>query len=266
MKTLYISLMALMLAASGYAQDTATDTTRIKVGNVTIIVEGDEDDDDNNTTNSTTEEQDTLGDIETTLFGLDLGMNLMLQNGTTTFGSKYNPIENRIGKSMHVGLHFLPTRINLVKHVVNLKTGLTLDVMNYRFDNKTVMLPRTDSVAVYFDSTGFQKSKLTATYLQIPLLLQFDTNPEEEERSFRFAFGGYGGLLIGSQTKLVTNTDEKIKTEDDFNLNKIRYGVTARIGYGGFDLYVNYQLSELFSSKKDPGFTALTFGVNLLDF
>lgn len=66
---------------------------------------------------------------------------------------------------------------------------------------------------------------------------------------------------------------KKLKDKQDYNLNKIRYGVSAKIGVGNFSLFGYYNLSDLF--KKDKGiledsqlknFNTFTVGISLSSF
>lgn len=107
------------------------------------------------------------------------------------------------------------------------------------------MIPRIDSVALESSEVSLKKNKLAATYVGIPIMLRFETKPGDLNRSFHIAAGGFGEYLIGSHTKTKSTSNDKVKQHDDFNLNRFRYGVTGRIGYGWASLFVNYSLSEL---------------------
>ena len=75
--------------------------------------------------------------------------------------------------------------------------------------------------------------------------------------------GGFGGILIGSHTKQVKTDGEKIKIHDDYNLNTLRYGLSARVGYRGFNVYANYALSNMFRDGVQPKLTPLEAGIGL---
>jgi hypothetical protein len=72
------------------------------------------------------------------------------------------------------------------------------------------------------------------------------------ERSFHISAGGFGEYLMGAHTKTKNNSDAKNKQHDDFNLNRFRYGITARAGYGWVSLFTNISLSELLVSGAGP--------------
>ncbi|HEU5146680.1 MAG TPA: PorT family protein, partial [Chryseosolibacter sp.] len=69
---------------------------------------------------------------------------------------------------------------------------------------------------------------------------------------------------ISSKTKLVYESDgerEKEKNRDDFNLNNLRYGVRLQIGLRSTDLFINYDMNELFATDKGPELNAVSFGI-----
>ena len=74
---------------------------------------------------------------------------------------------------------------------------------------------------------------------------------------------------------------KKLKSKEDFNLNRIRYGLSARIGIGNFSLFGYYNLTPLFKDGKGisdisgtpPNTTAvkndfntMTIGISLASF
>jgi hypothetical protein len=147
---------------------------------------------------------------------------------------------------------------------VNLVTSLNLDIQQYAWNKSVYMMPDTDRVVMVNDSVKYEKSKLTSYYLQVPLMLNFQSNPDEDDKNFTFAVGGFGGLLTGAKSKIKYPEGDKEKIKDDFNLNKFRYGVTARIGYKNMEFYANYVLTDMFQDNRGPQFNSITFGVGLL--
>ena len=81
-----------------------------------------------------------------------------------------------------------------------------------------------------------------------------------------FSTGVIGGVKIGSSTKVQYEGTEKgkDKTRNDFNLSQFRYGLTARIGYGGFRVFANYYPTPLFEEGKGPELYPFTVGLILL--
>ncbi|MDQ3534522.1 MAG: PorT family protein [Bacteroidota bacterium] len=96
------------------------------------------------------------------------------------------------------------------------------------------------------------KSLLNSNYVDIPLELKYHFGANEFT-GFNVAIGGRVGYLIDAKTK-VNYEDRgelvKLKTKETYNLNRLRYGVTARIGLGRFNLYYYQNLSPLFKNNS----------------
>lgn len=203
--------------------------------------------------------------VDVDWFGLDLGWNNFLTDGKVG----KNPVEMmelESLRSMHVTSHFLPTRVTLFGNgAVNLKSAISLNVNNFRFKNDFILNPDADYVTPVASAEPFSKNKLVSTFLQIPLLLNFKTRPNRES-SVEFSVGGYAGYLLDAKTKRIDMNDKKIKDHDDYNLNPLKYGVTARLDFKWFDFYVNYNLSNFFADGQGPKTQIVEAGVNLLNY
>ena len=97
-------------------------------------------------------------------------------------------------------------------------------------------------------------------------MLNFESKPRKLKHSFHLSAGAFGGVLIASHTKVKTETEKKIKARDDFNLNKIRYGVSGQIGYGWFNIYANYALNGMFTDGEGPALTPFSVGISIIGF
>ena len=98
-------------------------------------------------------------------------------------------------------------------------------------------------------------------------MLNFNTDPRHDE-GFSLSIGGYAGVLWGGKTKQVSDVEGKKKVRDEFNLNKFRYGLTARVDLRWLDFYFNLNMSQLFEEEEDRGINTQTFtaGINIIDF
>jgi hypothetical protein len=109
---------------------------------------------------------------------------------------------------------------------------------------------------------------LKSTFVNVPLLLEFNTN-KNPEKSFHLAFGVIGGFKLGSRTRqILEQNGEEIKliNKDDYNLNPFRVNAHASIGYRGVSLYADYALTPLFENGKGPELSPFTIGVKLISF
>ena len=206
---------------------------------------------------------------------LDVGKSLYIANqDLPTIEGDINPMDQRIWGSWNIGLHLFKQKISLYKGYVNLKWGISFDYSEYRFDNDISMVDRTSQVT-FVNAVGingnpiddFDKNELQTWYLNVPLELHFETNPNNDKRSFRLSAGGFAGIFLDSQYKQEYDIYE-VTANDDFNLNNFRYGLTGSIGYGWFNLYGNYALNGLFSEDGDGGYAVspLNVGIKVVPF
>ncbi len=173
-------------------------------------------------------------------------------------------------KSLHFSLNLIEKNVHLYKNYVNLVSGLGFEWNSYNFRNK-ITLPSNapyisaSNTTVSPDSIAFSKNKLKVAYIKAPLLLEFNTNNTNADKSFHIAIGAEVGYKIGSKTKQVYElggNEYRIKRKEDYNLSPLKYVEWVRAGYGNyFTAFVNYGLSELFEKDKGPAIFPLTAGV-----
>jgi hypothetical protein len=161
-------------------------------------------------------------------------------------------------------------RIGGIKSPLSLRSGITFMFYNYMFDGNIQV--RDEPVAgndyTYFveDNTlPLDKSKLAVTTINVPLMAILDFKNDSSDTNFRFGVGGFIGYRIGAHTKIKYNQDghdRKDKDDGNFNLEDLQYGLKGIIGYRGTDLFVNYNLNELFKNNRGPKANAISFGVS----
>ncbi len=118
-----------------------------------------------------------------------------------------------------------------------------------------------DSSAIYgmiLDDTirDYSKNKLRASYINIPLMLEFNTS-DDNDKSFHVAAGVVGGWKMGSITKQKWEDDNEkyqARRKSDFNLNPFTLDATARIGYKNLTVFATYGLTPLFQKDKEMCF------------
>ncbi len=243
----------------------SSDSTAIKIGNISIRITEDNEDEDQEDTNGVAEEKPDI--VVTEWAMMDLGINALTRNGDFKIGTEAAPFDDlNFGRSWNLDMHLFRQKVSLVKQKFNLEYALTFSWYNYAFQNDVIIEPRADEFSFALSDDPLRKSKMSMTYLTIPLMLNLETNPERKSHSFRFSAGMSGGVRIASRTK--TKTEDKLKTKqrDDFNLNGFRYGPTVRIGYGWFNLYAQYAMSDFFADDKGPELNAFTAGISLRAF
>ena len=169
------------------------------------------------------------------------------------------------GKSLEIDFNFYELNIGLCKNYIGLVSGMGLSFNNYRFENSyTLKKGQFMTEPVSLNPDNLSKTKLAITYLNVPLLLEFQVPVNHNEGRLFVNAGIIGGVKIGSHTK-VKYGDKKDKDRSGFNLNAFKYEATARIGYKDICLFANYSLTPLFQSGKGPELTPFTIGISFLN-
>ena len=157
----------------------------------------------------------------------------------------------RVGKSVDVNIWLFIQRLNLLKHVVNLKYGLGVELNNYRYESPL----RYDKVANIFNqdlTRHYKKNKLAADYVTVPLMLNFNFTPHNYyNKSFGFSAGVSAGYLYSSRQKMITSEDGKQKTHDDFYLRPFKLSYVAELQLGPVKLYGSLATQSMFEKGLD---------------
>lgn len=166
--------------------------------------------------------------------------------------------------------------INLVDFVIvsnrhfGLITGLGLEINNFRFD-QNMTLVRDDAgyiVPRYFDTEDIHltKSKLTTTYLNIPLLAEFKFGRGRKPRGF-INFGVVGGLRLEGHTKIQSKSPSfkgTEKTHGGLNLRNFHYGAEVNVGYSKVALSARYYPHSIFSENGGPQVQQVNIGISFM--
>lgn len=267
--------------------------TRIKIGNLELMVDADDwdeledefDDDDIPIRRYNYEEKSI--DRTRHFFNVDFGMNNWIEDG------KFPNSENYTVKpwgSWYFALN--STNRTWVSGPLFMEWGFGFSWYNWKMEDPDIRIIKgddqiefTDVETINPDVSGI-KSRLTAPYVNISFVPMLDfakgkrkvKNLERGSVSFktykkqgiRFGAGGYAGYRIGGNTKFVYREDgkkQKDKNKGSYYLENFRYGIRGQVGYKGLDLFVMYDLNNVFSGVAGPEnnnrLNALTFGITL---
>ena len=198
--------------------------------------------------------------------GIDFGFNGFDKEDYSMYNSADKDFMSlNQGKSIEFNLNFYELNIGLAKNYVGLVSGMGFSFNNYRFDNDyTIAKGATRTEPVALNPNNLSKTKLAVSYLNVPVLLEFQIPVNHNEGRLFINGGIVGGVKIGSHTK-VKYGDKKDKDRSGFNLNSFNYAATARIGYNDISLFAKYSLTPLFQTGKGPDLTPFTIGISFLD-
>lgn len=161
--------------------------------------------------------------------------------------------------------------------------GVGLSLERYSFEDNFTFTSSVDASSVRTVSAtdlnslvsnpiSFDKSKLALHYVDVPLELRYYKSKNQYNRGFRAAIGMKVGVLYSSFTKYRYEDrggdNRTVKDRQDLGLNRFRYGVQARVGFGGISLFGFYELSDKWDIAPAGGeeTRSLTFGITLTGF
>ncbi len=162
----------------------------------------------------------------------------------------------RNGKSVNVGIWIFMQKLNMVKHVVNFKYGLGLDLNNYRFDDTHVLFEKNPTKVMYSTSGNILKNKLAADYITVPALINLNFTPQRK-RGFGLSAGISAGYLYSARQKLKDGGKQKI--HDDFDLRQWKLSYIGELNLGLVRLYGSYAFKSMWDKGLDQ--TPYTVGI-----
>jgi len=208
--------------------------------------------------------------------GVDLGFNgFMNSDFKTSPPADGEFMDLNQGKSVSIGLNLFQYSIDLQrnKNNIGLVTGIGWTFYNYRTDSQYIIEKDqvTGNTMGRFEADkNVKKNKITASFINIPLLLEFQV-PAGQDHNNRFFFsaGGYCGFKLGSHTKVVYDDGggkDKDKNRGDINIRPFQYGAMVRVGYRFIKLYGTYNFSTFYADNKGPELYPYTIGLTLINF
>ena len=200
-------------------------------------------------------------------FGLTANGFLNAQDKLAT-GSELGFLELDPARSIGVQLNLLEKRFPIIKDYLGITTGLGIQWNRFALKGNYDITATNDTIfGVENTSVQYSKNVLSSTYLQAPLLLQINTNKNPSE-SWTIAAGIVGGIRIGGLHKTkweVEGNQNKDKTKDDFNFNPFSASLMGLVGYGNWNLYMTYNLTDVFNEGSALSLRGVNAGI-LLSF
>jgi hypothetical protein len=147
--------------------------------------------------------------------------------------------------------------------------GLGIGCSNIFFSNQPASpisaVPRADASG----GSHFKKYKVVTTFLEVPVELRFALDPENTNKSWKFAIGTKVGLMLNAYAKgkniengsgqIVDGSVYKIANKSFYNA--IKLAGTARISKGPFGVFAQYQVTSLIKSIYGPAMYPFSFGI-----
>ncbi|MBA2422462.1 MAG: outer membrane beta-barrel protein [Chitinophagales bacterium] len=174
-----------------------------------------------------------------------------------------------------INLNFL-YQFSIIPSVLGIAPGLTYSVASVKTNSIYQYSFISDSSEILYTSLEpynpslYEKSKLSTSFIGIPIELHVHTKSNEKGRSFLIAPGFRAGLLVGNFWKLKYTGEQpgqsRIKVYCIENLTPFSYGLSLRLMYYKFGIYGYYSLSNLFESGRGPAIMPVSLGITISPF
>ena len=174
-------------------------------------------------------------------------------------------------KSMIYRLNIFEFNVPISKYSFGFATGAGLEWNSMALEENINLYEDVNGViqAEYIDvnEKDYKKNRFNAAYITIPLLFEFQI--PVKQRKIHFGAGLIGSMRAWSKQKQTYEIDGKKykdKELDDFQLSPFRYGITARVGFGGLGIFADYIPVQLFKDGSGPEVYPIMIGLHIIDF
>lgn len=203
--------------------------------------------------------------------GVDFGFNWFLNPDYKGFPEGF--MENDFLNSNFGGFNILQKSIGLQrrKNTFGLVTGAGLQLKSYRLDNN-ITIKRLENGVIEPETLTHErnrKSKLALVSAVVPLLAEVQIPTNHYKNRIYFSGGVFGGVRLGSHTKIKYRVDgkkEKLKVPGHYSIQNFNYGLMARAGYKWVNFFATYDLMPFFKDEKGPVLTPVTVGISIINF
>lgn len=275
MKRLFTLCIAICTTLAGFAQTDTTgkqipepknDTIRIggmiiirKAGNKDTAIAG------NKEYKMRNRKGDKPSNLNTNWWIFDIGFSSYTDNTiySSAAAQAYAPGSNNTwfdlkdGKSRNVNIWFFMQKLNVSKHVLNLKYGVGLELNNYHYKQPirytATPLAIVDPPRVSLDGTSgrtYKKNKLAADYLTVPIMANLNFTPKRK-KGFGLSAGISAGYLYSARNKTNTSDEGKKKAKDDFELDKWKLSYVAELSLGPVRFYGSMAFKNMYERGLD---------------
>jgi hypothetical protein len=138
--------------------------------------------------------------------------------------------------------------------------GIGYSVENIQNNGQFLYTANNTQTFLYPMQVQFKSNRLSLEWFEIPVELRLRT---KGKGPFRFYLGAKAGLNVTNYYQFI-DQDTKLREYNIKNLNWYRYGVYTRLGYGYFNLFAYYSLSELFVHDHGPVLTPASVGLSII--
>jgi hypothetical protein len=208
-----------------------------------------------------------------------------------SFPASQSYLNINTARSIMLNFNLFEFNLNLVKNHFGLTSGLGFQLNNYYFtDNQMLISDSTELIAykivdTYGNPVSPVVNKLFASWLNIPVLFEYQTNSRCKSNSFHVALGVVGGVRVGSYTKQTFHEEDVtyylqdadgnnvayfdlehhvIRKHAPYHLSTFKADATIRVGWSFLNLFGTYSLTPMFLKDQGPELYMWNVGITLL--
>lgn len=167
-------------------------------------------------------------------------------------------------KTYVINFNVLEKSIPIYKEYIGFTTGLGFNWNHFGLKNNIDLNKNNDSIfGTINTSINYTHNSLRSTYLQIPLLLEFNSSANAD-KAWHLTAGVVGGFRLGANWKTKWESDgqkNSSKIKDDYFLTGLQANALVMVGYGNTNLFVQYSLKNMFQIDKGPALRPVSLGV-----
>ncbi len=224
--------------------------------------------------------------------GLEIGIGGYVNSD---FNMNFEETESylNINTARSIMLNFNPFEFNLniARNHFGLTSGLGLQLNNYYFTGNNMILGDSSQLVAYKivdykgNSVTPMVNKLFIAWINVPVLLEYQTNSGYGMSGFHIALGIVGGVRIGSYTKqsfhesgttyYLEDQNNKvvasfypehhiIRKHGAYHLNPFKADATVRIGWSFLNLFATYSITPMFVEDQGPEVYPWNVGITLM--
>lgn len=199
----------------------------------------------------------------------------MMQYGVDAWSGRPDSVRTG-GFSRHFNMYIMFDKPFKTNPKMSVGFGVGLGSSNMFFNNTNVdvkyvgaQMPfnRADSI------NHFNKFKVTTMYLELPVEIRFFSNPNNMNKSWKFAIGAKVGTLLKAYSKgknLVNRSGQSIygtsfieKEQSKKFFNGTSLALTGRIGYGIIGLQGSYNVLGVLRDGAGPTMNRFSVGISI---
>lgn len=186
--------------------------------------------------------------------GIAFGLNGYLnQNNSIPLLPKDNYLQLDYAQSLNFQASISQINFYLYKKNIAIATGLGFEWKRFAFDQNVNLNPDSSFTYGIIDTTKiftYKRNLLKASYLQLPLLLEFHFG---KSNMINIDLGIIGQVKLSSKTRQIREKDNfkyDITRIDSYNLNPFLLKYHFSIGINYFSIYAEYSFTPLFQNNK----------------